>query len=142
MKPLDQYQNALIVHLKRSRKATLADVLAIWAWRCEMDPSHIELPLVAEHLWDLCERLDLMDHSLGSFPGGRGAFGVLCDAAPERYWALCLDGDGLSDSPTETHLYWFRIVSVLCSRLRMAEVARLPGYDHEAKAGPFAGGVL
>lgn len=140
--PLDTYENALVQYLKRTPKPTLVGVLAIWGWRSAMEPSYIQFGYLAEALWELCERLDLMDHSINSCPGGPGGFGVLCDAEPGREWALCLDAGDLKDPLTDPNrLYWFRIVSVLCSRLRMAEVARLPGYDHDAKVGPFAGGA-
>lgn len=129
--PLDQYENALAVYLKRTEQATLSDVLAIWAWRNEVDPSCIHVSHVAQCLWDLCERLGIMGHSLGSFPGGHGGFGVLCDAAPDREWALSLKVNRTElDSPER--VYWWRILSALCSRLRMAKVSQLPGYNHDA----------
>ncbi len=137
-KPLDEYENALIQYLKRSKSPTLADVRAVWAWRNAVDSSAIGLGDLAASLWELCERLDVLGHSFSSFPGGSGGFGVLCDAAPEREWALLLKVDRTSlDCPDRVH--WFRVVSVLCSRLYMAEVAKLPGYNHDATAGPFGG---
>lgn len=134
--PLDIYENALIQYLKRSQPPALSGVLEIWGWRCELEPSHIPLGDLATVLYALCERLDLLSHSLGSFPGGRGGFGVMCDAAPDRDWAQCLKVERTElDSPER--VYWWRIISVLCSRLRMSEVAKLPGYNHETTNGPF-----
>ncbi len=134
--PLDPYENALVQLLKRSTTHTLADVLAIWGWRNATDPSHIDVADVARCLWTVCEKLDLLGHSFSSFPGGLGGFGVMCDAAPGREWALLLSYTPDADASDE-HLYWYHIVSVLCSRLYMAEVAKLPGYDHHATVGPF-----
>ncbi len=134
--PLDQYENALIVYLKRHHPSSLDGVRAIWGWRCGIAPSDIDVTDIADALYTLGERLNLLGHSLGNYPGGRGGFGVLCDAAPERTWALSLVGGPGAGESQERH-YWFRVVSVLCSRLRMAEVAKLPGYDHDATVGPF-----
>jgi hypothetical protein len=137
VKPLDAYENALVVYLKRTPHGhKLTDVLAIWGWRNAVDPSIIHLSHVAECLWSLCERLDLLGHSFNHFPGGFGGYGVMCDAAPSRDWALLLSADRTAlDDPDR--VYWFRIVSVLCSRLYMAPVSKLVGYDHDATAGPF-----
>ncbi len=135
---LDPYENALVQVLKRSTTHTLADVLAIWGWRNAVDPSQIDVADVARCLFELCERLDLLGHSFNSFPGGFGAYGVLCDAVPSRDWALLLKPDSpYSEEASLNRTYWFRIVSVLCSRLYMAEVSKLPGYDRHATVGPF-----
>ncbi len=134
--PLDQYENALIVYLKRASPPSLDGVCAIWGWRCGIYPSDVHATDIAESLYDLCERLDLLGHSMGHYPGGTGGFGVLCDAAPERLWTLYLDGMPGAGESQEAH-YWFRVVAVLCSRLRGALVSKLPGYDHNATVGPF-----
>lgn len=140
---LDRYDNALIRHLKRcsGAKVPLNDILALYAWRVEMNPDYVahHLPSVADYLYQLCERLHLLGASFAS-PVAFGGLGVMRDAAPDREWALLLDVGAtgpLADS--STRVYWRRIVSVLCSRLMMAKVADLPGYDHEAEAedGPF-----
>lgn len=140
--PLDQYDNALIQYLKKSgnnNAPRLEDVRAIWGWRCGMTPECVRLTDIAESLYVLCEQLDLLGPSLSTFPGGRGGFGVIADAAPDRGWTLGLLGAAwVGDSP-DNH-YWFRIIAVLCSRLRLSEVAKLPGYNHNAKFGPFGGG--
>ena len=66
-----------------------------------------------------------------------GPFDLLCDAAPDREWALGLT-ERPGDPPMSPHnRYWWRIISVLCSRLYMAEVRKLPGYNHDATEGPF-----
>jgi len=140
--PLDQYENALIQYLKKSGNNSaprLEDVRAIWGWRCGMTPECVRLTDLAESLYELCERLDLLGSSISMFPSGRGGFGAIADAAPERLWALNLAGMPGPGESAEKH-YWFRIVAVLCSRLRLSEVAKLPGYDHGAKLGPFHGG--
>ncbi len=130
--PLTVYENALIAHLKRATVHRLSDVLAIWAWRNEIDPSYVNLSHVAECLWKLCERLDLLGHSFNSFPGGFGGYGVMCDAAPSRSWALLLTDDCSGLDLREDRAHWYGVVSVLCSRLYMAKVSDLPGYDHDA----------
>ncbi len=140
--PLSECDNALIQYLKRTPGTHhVIDVLSIYAWRVGMEDENMSFHLddIASYLYALCERLDLLGHSLSSFPGGRGGFGVMCDAAPEREWALLLNPGMILTEPTASpdRRYWFRVISVLCSRLYMAEVAKLPGYDHDAVAGPF-----
>ena len=138
--PLDQYENALIQYLKRSGNnctPRIEDIRAIWGWRCGIDPQHVRLTDLAESLYVLCERLDLLGPSLSNFPGGQGGFGVIADAAPDRVWTLNLVGVPPEAGP-DTH-YWFRIIGVLCSRLRMSEVKKLPGYKRNASEGPFNG---
>lgn len=134
--PLDEYENAVVQYLKRTHRPTLADVLAIWGWRHAVEPECVPLPHLAECLWRLCERCQLLGYSFAT-PGAFGGMGVLIDAAPTREWALLLDAGtrGPLDDPTRT--YWWRVISVLCSRLLMAKVSDLPGYDHDATAGPF-----
>jgi hypothetical protein len=137
-RPLDQYENALIQYLKRSNPPALTDLLKIWGWRCGVDWEDIPLAYLAEAMMEVAERYDLLAYSFAT-PGARGAMGVMIDAAPGREWALCLDvGKEWTDSTIDPHLlYWGKIISVLASRLRMAEVVKLPGYDHEATVGPF-----
>ncbi len=141
--PLDQYENALVQYLKRScgnGNGKLADLMVIWGWRNEIRPELIHLSHLAECMNDLAERCDLLGHSM-VHPGAFGAMGVICDAAPDREWALSLDRHepwwSITDIDMQTWRYWSRIVAVLASRLRMAEVSKLPGYDHDATAGPF-----
>lgn len=145
-RPLSQYENALIQYLKKSGTSCsshacqprLEDLHAIWGWRCGVEPQYVRLTDLAESFYVLCERLDLLGQSFSNFPGGPGGFGVIADAAPERDWTINLAGRPGPGASGESH-YWFRIVAVLCSRLRMSEVAKLPGYKHGATAGPFKG---
>ncbi len=145
-KPLDQYENALVVYLKRSKGPTLSGIFAIWAWRCAIEPDYAarHVNLIAEALLALVERLDLMH---GGIAGPDGHAGLLNDAAPGREWALILHD--LADPHHKPACYpedepnavawldWARLVAVLCSRLYMAEVRKLPGYNHDATEGPF-----
>lgn len=136
--PLDKYENALVQYLKRNSDHYLDDLIVLYGWRVEMHPNTIlaNLPSVVEWVWKLCERCELLGHSFSSLPGGFGGFGVLCDATPSREWALLLK-TGRSSLDDPNRLYWYRILSVLCSRLYMAEVVKLPGYNHDAMVGPF-----
>lgn len=125
--PLDQYENALVQYLKRSSQARLTDIIAIYGWRCEINPDHISIVHMTESIHGLCARCGLLGNP----------FDLLADASPDSMWRF-----GLSDAATEenshpTTRYWAGVIGVLCSRLRMAEVAKLPGYNHEAAVGPF-----
>ncbi len=129
---------------------TLTGVIDLWAWSRGIEAAYAALHIshIADALCHLVERLDLVGISMTGFSGAAGLF---ADAEPTREWALGLaDLNPQSGAPvclyrpcdgTPTQIrawhYWARLVSVLCSRLRMAEVARLPGYDHDATVGPF-----
>lgn len=137
---LDQYDNALIQYLKRTNKPKLSGIVSIWAWRCCIEEQYVyrDLPAIAHHLYEVCEECDLLGASSSSSPIGFGGFGLMVDAAPSRAWMLSLDA-GNTDGPLTDpdRAYWWRILSVLCSRLTMSEVSKLPGYNHEAKVGPM-----
>ncbi len=150
--PLDEFDNAVCQYLKRSTHPTLTGILDLWAWSRGIEPAYASLHLshIAEHLCVLVERLDLVGVSM---TGHRGAAGLFADADPCRAWCLCLvDLNPQGGTPRcqyvpssrearidqiDSWYQWARFISVLCSRLRMARVADLPGYDHNATAGPF-----
>lgn len=139
LEPLDQYDNALIQYLKRTHKPTFNGVIAIYSWRVAMDPSYVlrSLSAVASHLWELCEQYDLLGASFSSSPVAFGGLGVMVDAAPGREWALLLQENHTDPLASPDRLYWWRIISVLCSRLMMTNVSKLPGYNGDATEGPM-----
>jgi hypothetical protein len=137
--PLDQYENALCQYLKRTvnEPTRLRDLQAIWGWRNAIPADHVPLWHLAGCMWECCERLGLMGCS-NTIPLEHGPLGVLMDAAPDRAWMFRLEVDPeRAAEEGERFDYWVRIIAVLASRLRMAEVSKLPGYDHDATEGPF-----
>lgn len=94
---------------------------------------------IAECLWDVCERFDLIGHGSMS-PAYPGAFGVIADAFREDSWFALDCGTVPVAEATNERNRWCRLIAVLCSRLFLAEVSKLPGYDHNATEGPFGMG--
>lgn len=130
--PLDQYDNALIQYLKRSHHARLPDILAIWGWRCGMEPECISLPHLAEAMLEIVQRFDLLERN-------DGVIGLYHDASPDQQWRFGIEtGNVPIQLATENRAHWVRLIGVLASRLRMAECAKLVGYNHNALVGPFA----
>ena len=137
--PLDRYENAIVQHLKRSPKPAFGDLLLIWGWRNSCRASDIPLSHLAERMYDLADRCGLLGMSFAT-PGASGGMGVLIDASPCREWACIfheLPDTNRSPLYVAERAYWIRVISVLASRLMLAPVDQLPGYDHESAAGPF-----
>jgi hypothetical protein len=137
--PLDEYENALIQYLKRCActPPKLADLLTIWGWRNAVSPEIIPLSHLAECMWAIVARYDLFGCS-NTIPMIRGPLGIYADAAPDRVWMFSLDlGSVPIRQVTPERDHWCRLIAVLASRLMMAEVSKLLGYDHQANLGPF-----
>jgi hypothetical protein len=149
VKPLDQYENALIQYLKKTfgGESRLSDLVTLFAWRCNLDRQYVDLPAIAHFMLETVEKSNAL--------GPRGIYQLYHDAAPDRQWQFGLKDDTKPREPgfmsshseaVETHGHWVRLIRVLSSRLRLTEVVTLPGYNHEAQEGPFAydgkGGVV
>jgi hypothetical protein len=146
VQPLDEYENALIQYLKHHARTSprLSDLLAIWSERNAIAPDRIPLDHLAECMWEIVERYGLFGCS-NTIPVIHGPLGIYADAAPDRTWMFSLEYDTPSNPAKgiaaleqyAAYLYWSQIIAVLASRLMMAEVSKLPGYDHKASFGPF-----
>ncbi len=129
--PLDQYENALIQYLKRTARqaAKLDDLKALMAWRCEIEPQYVDLIALAEWVYEL-----VMWVKPPAVP-----FDLWVHASPSQAWKYgALETGPVPIKEADDNLvHYARLLAVLCSRLRLTEVAKLPGYDHNATVGPF-----
>jgi hypothetical protein len=124
--PLDIYENTLVHYVKHSRVPRLESLRQIWGERNYLPPQYVPLWHLAECMGGMADRFSLLCCG-GGYPVFPGWLGVYADAAPGRKWATGLQYDEGELSEDDRH--WARLIAVLSSRIMLAKISDLPGYD-------------
>lgn len=122
---LDKWDNAVIFYLKQDLNCNMEGVRKIWAERCGMDIRYITTQCLVDHFLPIVLDLGKVNKDLTY-----SAPWIINDASPDKAWQFRDMGEQTGD---ETTAYYNRILTVICSRLRLSEVKYLPGFSEYFK---------
>jgi hypothetical protein len=124
---LTQWDHSVIYYLKRHERRTITDIKNIWRERCGLD---IDYPIssgdLINHFLPIVLKIGELSKSTKY-----SATSIIIDAALDDAWMfhdMVSGTDEDSDSPDVTDIYYNRIFTVICSRLRLCDVKYLPGF--------------
>jgi hypothetical protein len=120
---LTEWDFAVIYYVKQETNQKIDDIKKIWRERCDLpDDYEISSGDLINHFLPIVVLLgEKSKSSKYSFES------IVQDAAPKNSWMF---RDMTSkDETCEDEIYYNRIFTVICSRLRLSEVKYLPGFD-------------
>jgi hypothetical protein len=120
---LDEWDLAIIYYIKRSQNRTIEDVKNIWRERCYLPEEYtVSAQDLVNHFLPIALKIGEENRN-----STYSVLSIVEEASPENVWKCQNMIEGEKD---QSEIYFGRIFSVICSRLRLCEVKYLPGF-HE-----------
>lgn len=117
-KVMDEWDIKLIKLIKHNHQLTLNDLMVFWCERCEIDIEYVYSTDILDGLVEIVEKLGILN--LQQF---------VLDILMENRWKFSL-GEIKKVTPLNVNeLMVENMIWVLCSRIRLTEVSKIPNYS-------------